>query len=318
METRFVKAYIDELTFGNLSSEDRELLKKHGYTEDEQGEVAVSFKFGDGIAFVPNHCGLVLRYPTLAEVAQSEKMQREITAYTNRTDIIPYDIALKYGKLGSYKYVMDYDEWYGDEDCDPTARQEVWTLYVRKDKDDSGHIAFDVFDDEYMEMEKAGLISHSETEDGHYLDGYPSKDEVCKMAAKYGILWTEWIGNHVYDNRGYLVEYVEKELTYKERVKLMADRIAAFGGTMVIWNDKEFHFAFESGWRYRTAHGEMWVKEVKSNDIIVTDGEKNWEIPTWLLDEKFMYQLYMTFVKVCERNLTEIAYKKVMLAIGEE
>jgi len=138
------------------------------------------------------------------------------------------------------------------------------------------------------------------------------------MAAKYGILWTEWIGNHVFDNRGYLVEYVEKELTYKERVKLMADRIAAFGGTMVIWNDKEFHFAFESGWRYRTAHGEMWVKEVKSNDIIVTDGEKNWEIPTWLLDEKFMYQLYMTFVKVCKRNLTEIVYKNVMSAIGEE
>ena len=46
MKTRFVKAYIDEVSFSNLTSEDRELLKKYGYTEDEYGEVAVSFKFG--------------------------------------------------------------------------------------------------------------------------------------------------------------------------------------------------------------------------------------------------------------------------------
>ena len=317
MKTRFVKDHIDGMTFSNLSNEDKELLKKCGYTEDKQGEVYAIFKFGDGIAFVPNHCGLVLRYPTLVEVAQSEKMQREIAAYTCRPDITPYDIALKYGRLGKYKYAMDYDEWYGDEDVDPTARQEVWTLYVRKDENDYGHIAFDVFDDEYAEMEKQGLISASETEDGHYLEGFPTKEQIEQMEEKYGILWTEWVGDHVYDERGYLQKYVEVELTSAEKVVKMAEKIMAMGGTMVIWNDKEFHFASQSGWQYRTAHGEMWVKEVKPSELIVTDGEKNWEIPMWMMSEKMMHQVFMTFKAVCKRNLTDIGYKRVMSAIGE-
>ena len=98
---------------------------------------------------------------------------------------------------------------------------------------------------------------------------------------------------------------------------MMAERISLFGSTMVLFKDKEFNFAFLSGWQYRKEPDEMWVKEIKPNHIIVTDGERNWEIPTWMFDEKFMYHLYMTFVKVCERELTDIAYKKVMAAIGE-
>lgn len=193
METRFVKAYIDEVSFSNLTSEDREMLKKYGYTEDEQGEVAVSFKFGDGIAFVPNHCGLVLRYPTLVEVAQSEKMQQEIAAYTNRPDIIPYDIALKYGKLGEYKMVADYPAWVQQGD---NKNKDIFSLHLKD------HHVFDVFEDEFCALDDKGYLSSNE---GYYeLREDLSADALHRLQAKYGILWTEWIGNHVFDERGYL------------------------------------------------------------------------------------------------------------------
>lgn len=193
METRFLKAYIDEVSFSNLTSEDRDLLKKYGYTEDEQGEVAVSFKFGDGIAFVPNGCGLVLRYPTLAEVAQSDTMQQEIAAYTNRPDIIPFDIALKYGRLGEYKYVLDYNEWVQQGD---NESKDIFSLHLKD------HHVFDVFEDEFCALDDKGYLSSNE---GYYeLREDLGADDLHRLQAEYGILWTEWIGNHVFDERGYL------------------------------------------------------------------------------------------------------------------
>lgn len=202
METRFVKAFIDELTFSNLTSEDRELLKKHGYTEDEQGEVAVSFKFGDGIAYVPNGCGLVLHYPTLVEVAQSEKMQREIAAYTCRPDIIPFDIALKYGRLGEYKYVLNYDEWVEQgENCN----KDICSLYRKGEDNDLNHY-LDCFEQEYDALYDNGYfpIGEGEGEDGHTLRDGLTDEEIYQLQAEYGILWTECIGTHQYNEQGFL------------------------------------------------------------------------------------------------------------------
>ena len=201
METRFVKDYIDGITFSNLNNEDRELLKKCGYTEDKQGEVYAIFKFGDGIAYVPNHCGLVLRYPTLYEVSQSEKMQREIAAYTCRPDITPYDIALKYGRLGKYKYVLNYNEWIAEGDND---LKEIWCLNKHVVQGDEH--AMDVFEEEFIVMDDKGLISCKEDEDGYYVGGSPTAAELENLQAAYGILWTEWVGTHIYNERGFLEE----------------------------------------------------------------------------------------------------------------
>ena len=211
MRTEFIKGYIDELNFSNVDEKEMELLRKHGYTPDENGEVEVSFKFGDGIAFVPNGCGLVLRYPTLIEVSKSEEMQREIYLCTGiRNEINQKDIALRYGRLGEYKYVLDYDKWVEEDD---NEYKDIASLDYRKNDKDYGRYAFDVFEDEYNAMSDKGLITAMEN-GVYYLSGFPTKEEIERMAAEYGILWTELLSDHIRDEKGVLQPVRERQKVF--------------------------------------------------------------------------------------------------------
>lgn len=96
----YIKGYIDEIAVSNVSENEKTLLRLAGYAENEQGEWEMSMKFEDGYAYVPNGCGVELHYPTLDEVSKSDLLQREICHYTGRSsEIVPFDVALKYGKL---------------------------------------------------------------------------------------------------------------------------------------------------------------------------------------------------------------------------
>ena len=178
METTFIKGYIDEILLSDIDAKDRELLLGHGYTADENGEVAMSMKFGDGIAWVPNECGLVLRYPKLKEVQRSKKMQREITDYTGRTDCInQFDVALKYGRLEMYHLVADYNLWIMQAE---NENKDVWALH-----DEQGHFLFDVFDEDYDRLLDMDIV-----EEG-YMTRPLTDEERRDIQARWGILWTE-------------------------------------------------------------------------------------------------------------------------------
>ena len=104
MRTELIKGYIDEIAVSNVSENEKALLRLAGYAENDQGEWEMSMKFGDGYAYVPNGCGVMLTYPTIEEVKKSERMQEEICKYTGRRcEINQFDIALKYGKLSVRK-----------------------------------------------------------------------------------------------------------------------------------------------------------------------------------------------------------------------
>ena len=192
-KTEFIKNYVDTILVSEYEQDDFRKLTDAGYKPNEYGEIEVTMLFGDGVAYDTSMNGIVMRYPTLAEVAQSDTMQREISAYTNRADIIPYDIALKYGKLGCYKYVYDYNEWVQQGD---NENKDISSLHLKD------HHVFDVFEDEFCALDDKGYLSSNE---GYYeLREDLSADDLHQLQAEYGILWTEWIGNHVFDERGYL------------------------------------------------------------------------------------------------------------------
>ena len=192
-KTEFVKNYIDTILVSEYEQDDFRKLTDAGYKPNEYGEIEVTMLFGDGVAYDTSMNGIVMRYPTLAEVAQSDTMQQEIAAYTNRPDIIPYDIALKYGRLGEYKYVLDYNEWVQQGD---NESKDIFSLHLKD------HHVFDVFEDEFCALDDKGYLSSNE---GYYeLREDLGADDLHRLQAEYGILWSEWIGNHVFDERGYL------------------------------------------------------------------------------------------------------------------
>lgn len=201
MEIKFQTDYYDEIILykSDESKENLALLHKAGYDPDEHGEVTLYMKFGDGIAYIPNGGNIVLHYPTLAEVRASKKMQNEITEYNGRTDmIIPYDVALKYGTLGTYKYVLDYNKWSEDESND----KDIFSIHT--EEKDNLCIQFDAFEEDFLALDDDGYLKENEV--AYILRDGLSKEDIHNLQAKYGILWTEWIGNHVFDEKGNCVE----------------------------------------------------------------------------------------------------------------
>ena len=201
MKTVFVKDYFDEIILykSQESEENLALLHKAGYDPDEYGEITLYMKFGDGIAYIPNGGNIVLHYPTLAEVRASKKMQNEITEYNGRTDMITqYDVALKYGKLGSYKYVLNFNRWKNGENSD----KDIFSIHT--EEENNLRHQFDVFEEDFLALDKDGYLKDTE---GIYIlrDGL-TKEEIIDLQAKYGILWTEWIGTHVFDEKGNCIE----------------------------------------------------------------------------------------------------------------
>lgn len=191
--TEFVKNYVDVIVVYDYNKTDYKTLLKAGYEPNEEGGIEVEMLFGDGLAYDTQMNGIVMRYPTLAEVAKSSELQRKIWLTTCRDEIIPYDVALTFGKVGRYKYVLDYNEWVkqGNNDC-----KEIYAIFDEWNMD--SHY-FDLFEDEYFEMDDKDLISHINYD---ALRGRPSMRRVNKLAAKYGILWTEWVGTHIVPERG--------------------------------------------------------------------------------------------------------------------
>ena len=110
----YQKNYVDEIIVDNRLKEQVQIIGlTAGYEFDDSGECPIEMHFYDGLAVATDDSGLVMRYPTIAKVRQSEKMQRAIYRYTDREDINQFDIALKYGKLEKYKMVAEYRAKWG-------------------------------------------------------------------------------------------------------------------------------------------------------------------------------------------------------------
>ena len=105
METRFVKNYKDVILVYDYEA-DYVLLLAHGYEPDEEGAIELEMVFGDGIAYDTQMNGIVMRYPTLHEVAQSAELQHKVWQTTCRDEIIPYDVALAMGRVGRYAHLQ--------------------------------------------------------------------------------------------------------------------------------------------------------------------------------------------------------------------
>lgn len=193
METRFVKNYKDVIVVYDYNKTDYKTLLKAGYESNEEGGIEVEMLFGDGLAYDTQMNGIVMRYPTLAEVEKSEVLQHKIWLATCRDEIIPYDVALAFGKVGRFKYVLDYNKWVAEGD---NEYKEIYGLFEEWHED---RHYFDLFEDEYYEMDDKNLISHISYD---ALRGRPSIKRVNQLAAKYGILWTEWVGTHIVPERG--------------------------------------------------------------------------------------------------------------------
>lgn len=89
--------YIDNIIIYDQDDNHLE-VEKAGLSFDERGECEISMKFNDGHA-VSLDGKLTMTYPTMEAISQSEEMKNEVTRYTGRTDLIPFDIALRYGKI---------------------------------------------------------------------------------------------------------------------------------------------------------------------------------------------------------------------------
>ena len=95
-----------EITFHNvLFQEDTiiigetEAYKKMGIPFDEDHACYMDLTFMDGFAFDKTNPHYIMIYPTIEEVKADKKMAEEIVDYTGRKEIVPFDIALKYGEV---------------------------------------------------------------------------------------------------------------------------------------------------------------------------------------------------------------------------
>ena len=72
---------------------------------DSNGEFTLDMEFHDGFAYDLNPHGLgfydrvALYYPTLEEVHADPEKLRAVQKYTGRTEVTPFDVALKYGQV---------------------------------------------------------------------------------------------------------------------------------------------------------------------------------------------------------------------------
>ena len=71
---------------------------------DDNGEFTIDMEFHDGFAYDLNPHGLGfydrvgLYYPTMEEVLADPEKTKAVQRYTGRTEITPFDVALKYGQ----------------------------------------------------------------------------------------------------------------------------------------------------------------------------------------------------------------------------
>ena len=176
----YQKNYEDEIIVDDHLKEQVQIIGlTAGYEFDDSGECPIEMHFYDGLAVATDDSGLVMRYPTIAKVRQSEKMQRAIYRYTDREDINQFDIALKYGKLEKYKMVADYNLWVMQGDNED---KDIFGICTEKE-----HL-FDMFEEDFHEMDAAGLIDDMEIS---LLKKKPTKRQLIEYRAKWGICWTE-------------------------------------------------------------------------------------------------------------------------------
>jgi hypothetical protein len=95
MEVVLLPAFEDTIIVYDQES----IPQQAGIGLDQDGECQITMTFDDGKSIAVEDEHLIMVYPTIEEVNQSEKMQSEISAYTGRDEINQFDIALKYGKL---------------------------------------------------------------------------------------------------------------------------------------------------------------------------------------------------------------------------
>lgn len=101
MELQVTPRCIEEIYVYENVKRNIKPIKNAGLEFDHNGECRLMMEFYDGVAYEITGTGLILRYPTIAEVAKSERMQTVICDYIGIYDggLNQFDIALSYGKL---------------------------------------------------------------------------------------------------------------------------------------------------------------------------------------------------------------------------
>lgn len=153
MELQIIPKYVDEIIVDNYTKKDEKLVKKAGLEFDESGECPLTMEFYDGIAYEINGTGLIMRYPTMAELAKSPAKQKAICDYTGIYDgtINQHDVALKYGVLELSK-----------KESDKTIHWSLESLHLRDEtlilmSADIYQKIYDMSDD-YMDSNRAARI----------------------------------------------------------------------------------------------------------------------------------------------------------------
>ena len=176
--TMYQKGYVDEIIVDNFSKRNVKALEGvAGYGFDDSGECRIRMRFFDGLAVATDDSGLVMKYPKLCEVEQSEKMQRAIYEHTGRTEFGQFDVALTFGELTRYKLVADYTIWSLQGDNED---KDIWAIHTK-----DGKFLFDVLEEDYVKLLDAEKV------DSGYLEPCVTEDEITRMQHDYGILWTE-------------------------------------------------------------------------------------------------------------------------------
>ena len=174
----YQKGYVDEIIVDNFSKRNVKALEcVAGYGFDDSGECRIRMQFFDGLAVATDESGLVMKYPKLTEVEQSEKMQRAIYEHTGRTEFMQFDVALTFGELMRYKLVADYTIWSLQGDNED---KDIWAIHTK-----DGKFLFDVLEEDYVKLLDAEKV------DSGYLEPCVTEDEITQMQHDYGILWTE-------------------------------------------------------------------------------------------------------------------------------
>lgn len=175
-KTMYSKGMVDNIIVSD-TAENRKTLNGTAYQFNEDGECEIEMRFFDGLAVATDDSGLIMRYPKLSEVMQSEKMQQAIYRHTGLDCGSQFDVALTFGKLEKYKMVADYDIWKlqgNNEDLD------IWAIHTA-----DGKFLFDVLEEDYEQMLDADLVENG------YLCEQAIDEQIKEWQAKYGILWTE-------------------------------------------------------------------------------------------------------------------------------
>lgn len=110
--TNFFVDYYEE---GNMHEDEIWVSDKLFFGDNEEHKLKMWFYDGYAIeqTDINNVEGIkrhpyILIYPTLEQADNSEWMLNDVREYTGREDVVPYDIALKFGKLYTEKEIMNY------------------------------------------------------------------------------------------------------------------------------------------------------------------------------------------------------------------